>query len=163
MARRDQLGWSIGENALRQAQCSLLTKHPRTIAMYILDTNICIYIIRQRPMAVLEKFEEIPAEELDISVVTYAELQYGVDKSSSKQFNQNILDQFVNRLNILSWDRSAAREYGLIRSDLESKGTPIGPLDLLIAAHALSLDAALVTNNLREFQRVDELRLENWA
>ncbi|MEM9775201.1 MAG: type II toxin-antitoxin system VapC family toxin [Chloroflexota bacterium] len=131
--------------------------------MYILDTNICIYIIRQRPMAVLEKFEEIPADELAISVVTYAELQYGVDKSSSKQFNQNILDQFVNRLNILSWDRPAAREYGLIRSSLEAQGTPIGPLDLLIAAHAISQVATLVTNNLREFERVSDLKLENWA
>ncbi len=131
--------------------------------MYILDTNICIYIIRQRPMAVLEKFEEIPADELAISVVTYAELQYGVDKSSSKQFNQNVLDQFVNRLNILSWDRPAAREYGLIRSNLETKGTPIGPLDLLIAAHALSQEATVVTNNLREFQRIPDLNLENWV
>ncbi len=130
--------------------------------MYILDTNICIYIIRKRPIAVLEKFKEIPADELAISVVTYAELQYGVDKSSSKQFNQNILDQFVNRLNVLSWDRPAAREYGLIRSDLEVKGTPIGPLDMLIAAHALSREETLVSNNLKEFQRVENLRLENW-
>ena len=131
--------------------------------MYMLDTNICIYIIKKRPISLLEKFNSIPMKNLCISVVTYAELQYGVERSSSKKMNQDIINDFVSHLVVLSWDMEAAREYGKIRSSLERKGTPIGNMDLLIAAHALSQKCTIVSNNLREFKRVKNLKYENWV
>lgn len=131
--------------------------------MYMLDTNICSYVIKQRPPKVLAKFETIQPEQLVISVITLAELQYGVAKSSKPAFNQNILDEFVSYLDVLPWDIQTVKIYGEIRTDLEKKGTPIGAMDLMIAAHCLSLDCILVTNNLREFQRVPNLKVENWV
>ena len=130
--------------------------------MYMLDTNICIYIIKERPLSLLEKFHAVKKNSLCISVITYAELQYGVERSSSKKKNQFILTDFVSLLTVLSWDMDAARHYGKIRSDLKKKGTPIGNMDLLIAAHALSQKCTLVSNNLREFRRIKDLRQENW-
>jgi tRNA(fMet)-specific endonuclease VapC len=131
--------------------------------MYMLDTNMCIYIIKKRPTGLLEKFNSIPQNRLCISVVTYAELQYGIERSSSKKMNQTIIDDFVSHLAVLPWDMDAARQYGKIRSNLEKEGTPIGNMDLLIAAHALSQKCTIVSNNLREFKRVKNLKYENWV
>ena len=131
--------------------------------MILLDTNICIYVINKRPKSVLARFKDTEENELGISVVTLAELQFGVEKSAAKERNQKILDEFVDRLVILDWDRSAAREYAILKAYLQKKGTLIGALDLQIAAHAKSRDDILVTNNLREFNRVPDLKLENWV
>ena len=130
--------------------------------MYMLDTNICIYIIKRRPSEVLAKFEKIPKDHICISVVTYAELKFGVEKSSSKQMNQNIVEEFIARLKVNLWDKEAAIHYAKIRYYLEHQGTPIGNMDMMIAAHARSQKCRLVTNNLREFERVPDLKLENW-
>ena len=131
--------------------------------MYMLDTNICIYIIKKRPANLLEKFNTIPPNTLCISMITYAELQYGVERSSSKKMNQRILADFVSYLDVQPWDVAAARQYGKIRVSLEKRGKPIGNMDLLIAAHALSQQCILVSNNLREFSRIRGLQCENWV
>jgi len=129
---------------------------------YLLDTNICIYIIKNRPESVREKFESISVGEIGISSITLSELQYGVEKSASPAKNQQALSLFLHPLSIYPYDPNAASIYGQIRADLEKKGLPIGPLDMLIAAHALSLDHILVSNNLKEFTRVPNLKTENW-
>jgi tRNA(fMet)-specific endonuclease VapC len=131
--------------------------------MYMLDTNICSYIIKKRPPQVLAKFEQIPHTDISISVITLAELQYGVTKSTKATHNQTIIDAFVSRLEVLPWTFEITQHYGQIRTDLERQGTPIGSMDLLIAAHCISLDATLVTNNTREFNRIPQLKLENWV
>jgi tRNA(fMet)-specific endonuclease VapC len=132
-----------------------------TAARYLLDTNTCIYIINRRPLQVFERFAGLRFGEIAISSITGAELAYGVAKSGSQR-NQQALDKFLSPLEILSFDEAAMRCYGALRSGLERRGTPIGSLDSLIAAHALSLGATLVSNNLREFQRIEGLALENW-
>ncbi|HEU4346098.1 MAG TPA: type II toxin-antitoxin system VapC family toxin [Candidatus Binatia bacterium] len=128
----------------------------------MLDTNICIYIIRQRPKGVLEKFTSFRVGELGISVITLAELEYGAAKSSDTARNRGALEQFVSPLEVAAFDRQTTKAYGEIRSRLEQAGRPIGAMDLLIAAHALSLNVRLVTNNVSEFQRVRGLRVETW-
>jgi tRNA(fMet)-specific endonuclease VapC len=129
---------------------------------YLLDTNICIYIIKKKPKKVKEHFSTLQVGEVAISTITQSELQYGVEKSSNTEKNQRALDQFLLPLAILEYDQNASREYGKIRSDLEKRGQPIGPLDLLIAAHAKSLDLILVTNNTKEFSKISGLIIENW-
>jgi len=129
----------------------------------MLDTNICIYIIKQKPRSVLERFAAFPVGDLGISVITLAELEYGASKSSEPDRNREALEQFVSPLEIAVFDRPATSVYGKIRALLEKRGRPIGSMDLLIAAHALSLNVRLVTNNMREFKRVPGLRVENWA
>lgn len=129
---------------------------------YILDTNICIYIIKRKPVRVFEKFRQLELGSVGISSITLAELQYGVNKSAQKDKNQMALNQFVIPLEILHFDEKAAIEYGKVRANLEKKGTPIWSLDFLIAAHAKSSDQILVTNNEQEFNRVDDLIIENW-
>ena len=129
----------------------------------MLDTNICIYIIKQKPRSVLERFAAFPVGDLGISVITLAELEYGASKSSEPDRNREALEQFVSPLEIAVLDRLATSVYGRIRALLEKRGRPIGSMDLLIAAHALSLNVRLVTNNMREFKRVPGLRVENWA
>ena len=129
----------------------------------MLDTNICIYIIKQKPRSVLERFAAFPVGDLGISVITLAELEYGASKSSEPDRNREALEQFVSPLEIAVFDRLATSVYGKIRALLEKRGRPIGSMDLLIAAHALRLNVRLVTNNMREFKRVPGLRVENWA
>ena len=129
----------------------------------MLDTNICIYIIKQQPKSVLERFATFAVGDLGISVITLAELEYGVSKSSQPGRNREALEQFVSPLQIATFDRQAAIVYGKIRALLEKRGYPIGSMDLLIAAHALSLNVRLATNNVREFKRVPGLRVENWV
>jgi len=130
---------------------------------YILDTNICIYIIKQHPLEVIEKFKTITIGEIGISTITIAELQFGVEKSSNPIKNGQALDKFLTPLEIIEFDSMASVEYGKIRADLEKKGMPIGPLDTLIGAHAKSLDMILITNNVKEFQRINGLKIENWT
>lgn len=129
---------------------------------YLLDTNICIYIINRRPPGVFDHFTGLHIGEIAISSITGAELVFGVAKSGSAR-NREALDKFLAPLEILPFDEIAMRRYGELRSHLESRGTPIGALDMLIAAHALAEGATLITNNLREFERVPELHLENWV
>lgn len=130
---------------------------------YFLDTNICIYLINQRPSSIVEKLMKFSPQELGISAIVVSELQYGVAKSSQSERNRQLLDAFLRPFQIVPYDAAAAEAYGLIRADLEKKGQPIGREDLLIAAHALAADLTLVTNNEAEFKRVPNLRVENWA
>jgi len=130
---------------------------------YMLDTNICIYLIKQKPAAVLERFRQTDISEISISSITLSELFYGVSKSSIPEQNFMALTQFVAPLEILPFDGGAAQYYGDLRAHLEIQGTPIGSLDMLIAAHALSIESTLVTNNEKEFNRVPRLIIENWV
>lgn len=130
---------------------------------YILDTNICIYIINEKPLKVLRKFEKYPVYEFGISSITHAELQYGVEKSKNKNTNQDALDEFLLPLTILPFHgKGLVKCYGEIRASLESKGKTIGPLDMLIASHALSMDLTIISNNIKEFSRIPNLKCENW-
>jgi len=130
---------------------------------YLLDTNICIYVINEKPERVVRKFEQFPVSEFGISSITHAELQYGVVKSKNRIKNQNALDQFLLPLTIMPFDgQKVAERYGEIRVFLESAGKKIGPLDTLIAAHALALDLTIVSNNIKEFARIPGLKCENW-
>lgn len=130
---------------------------------YLLDTNICIYIIKKKPAEVFEKFKNLTIGDVGISSITLAELQYGIEKSSNSEKNREALEKFLTPIEIIDYGYEATVEYGKIRADLEKKGVPIGPLDMLIASHAKSLDVILVTNNVREFERITGLRIENWA
>ncbi len=130
---------------------------------YLLDTSMCIYLIRQKPPQVLDKFAALSFGDIGVSTSTVAELQYGVQKSQRPEQNQQALEQFLIPLIIADFDQDAAMAYGAIRATLEQQGTPIGSLDLLIAAHTRSLGVTLVTNNLREFARVPDLETVNWA
>jgi tRNA(fMet)-specific endonuclease VapC len=129
----------------------------------MLDTNICIYLIKQQPSTVIERFQLQPVGEIGISSITAAELAYGVSKSRSASKNRHALEQFLAPLEVAAFDQAAAWSYGRLRGQLEVKGTLIGSMDMLIAAHALSLGVRLVSNNVREFRRVPGLRLENWV
>ena len=130
---------------------------------YLLDTNICIYIIKKKPAEVFEKFKELTIGDVGISSITLAELQYGIEKSSIPEKNREALEKFLTPIEIIDFGYEATVEYGKIRAELEQKGVPIGPLDMLIASHALSLDVILVTNNMREFERIAGLKIENWT
>lgn len=131
--------------------------------MVMLDTNICIYILKERPAYLLEKF--IAAESLHISSIVYAELWSGIEKSGAKSrpARQGQLQYFLSLLKIKVWDEAAALAYAKHHTVLQKRGCMIGNMDLLIAAHAVSLNATLVTNNEREFSRVTGLSLENWV
>jgi tRNA(fMet)-specific endonuclease VapC len=129
---------------------------------YLLDTNICIGLIRQQPKGLIKQLTSYKPGDIGISTITIAELIHGAQKSSHVEQNMTALDQFLLPLEIADFDQSAAFVYGYIRNYLESKGTVIGSMDMLIAAHALSLDVALVTNNTREFKRVPDLKMEDW-
>jgi tRNA(fMet)-specific endonuclease VapC len=130
---------------------------------FLLDTNICIYIIKQKPLEVLHKFNTYQVGDIGISSITVAELEFGVQKSQYPAKNQQALAQFLLPLEIVNFDHAAATLYGDIRARLEKQGTPIGSLDTLIAAHALSLQVILITNNIKEFSRVPNLKSENWV
>lgn len=130
---------------------------------YLLDTNICIYLIRERSKPLLEKIIANSSEGLGLSVITVCELEFGVAKSNAKEKNRLALDRFINKFSVLPLSEKAAKTYGELRAGLEVNGTPIGPLDLLIAAHALAENLTLVINNEYEFKRVTGLRVENWT
>ncbi|MDP3695388.1 MAG: tRNA(fMet)-specific endonuclease VapC [Desulfocapsaceae bacterium] len=129
---------------------------------YMLDTNIVIYLIKRRPIELLDVFNQ-HAGQMCISSITLAELLHGVEKSSKPDHNLLQVEDFISRLEVLSYGNKAASHYGDIRADLERKGTPIGVNDLHIAGHARSEGLTLVSNNVREFERVDALRLVNWV
>ena len=129
---------------------------------YMLDTNFCIYAIKNQPAQVLTQLRAHEAEGIGISSISVAELYFGVSKSGSAR-NLAALQQFLEPLEIADFDLNAAQVYGTLRYALERLGTPIGPLDMQIAAHALALEATLVTNNVREFGQVPDLKLINWA
>ena len=129
----------------------------------LLDTSVCIELIRGRSSdALMARLRRLKVGTVGISAITLAELQYGVARSSDPDRNRIALAQFVAPLVVAPFDDPAASAYGRIRAELQRTGRPIGPLDMLIAAHALSLDAALVTGNQREFRRVPGLVVENW-
>ena len=130
---------------------------------YMLDTNICIYVIKQKPEQVFLKLQEHDPSEICISSVTYAELIHGVWKSQSVEKNRVALALFLANIEIMDFDSSAAESYGKIRADLEKAGKVIGPLDMMIAGHAKSLGYTIVTNNTKEFMCVNGVKLENWA
>ena len=130
--------------------------------MILLDTNICIYIINTKPPEVLARFHQFRLGEIGLSSGVAAELAYGVAKSASAR-NRRALEMFLAPLQVVAFDANAVWVYGDLRADLERQGLSIGSLDTLIAAHALSLDAVLVTNNTREFSRVKGLKVENWV
>ncbi|SDU66878.1 tRNA(fMet)-specific endonuclease VapC [Desulfobacula phenolica] len=130
---------------------------------YLIDTNICIYIMNQRPPEVIQKFKDTKVGEIGISAITVSELSYGVAKSKFQQQNTKRLEEFLVPFEILPYDEEASKHYGLIRSQLEAQGNVIGPLDMLIAAHALSEKLVLVTNNEKEFNRIETLKVENWV
>lgn len=128
---------------------------------HLLDTNTVIYVIRRTPMEVRDRFIAHTGQ-LGISSITYAELTYGVQKSQQRETNRAALGRFCVRVEILPYSTDAAEQYGVIRGQLEAKGQVIGPNDLHIAAHAKAANLTLVTNNLKEFERVEGLALENW-
>ena len=129
---------------------------------YLLDTNICIYVIKRKPESLLVRFNE-NASHLAISAVTLAELLHGAEKSSQPQRTLSVVEDFCSRLDVLDYGAKAAQHYGQIRSALERRGTPIGVNDLHIAAQARSEGLTLVSNNLREFERVEGLLYESWV
>lgn len=128
----------------------------------MLDTNICIALIKRKPMQVLQKFGAFQVGDIGISTVTLAELQYGVAKSLHQAKNQAALDEFTLPLEIAPFDEAATLHYGAVRAALEKQGAPIGALDTMIGGHALSLGATLVTNNTREFRRIAGLVVIDW-
>ncbi|MGD0015564.1 MAG: type II toxin-antitoxin system VapC family toxin [Bryobacteraceae bacterium] len=130
---------------------------------YLLDTSICIYIINRKPSSVLKRIRIKQPDQVAISTITQAELEYGVARSKFPDRNRVALLQFLFPFQLLDFDQLAAVQYGWIRSFLESKGKPIGPMDMLLAAQAKSRDLVLVTNNEREFRRIEGLRIENWV
>ena len=129
----------------------------------MLDTNICIYIIKNRPQGVKEKFESFEIGDLCISSITVSELMYGAYKSQHTAKNLKALEHFLMPFDIVDYDYNAALAYGKIHADLEKKGQVIGNMDMQIAGHALSLDMTVVTNNTKEFERVVGLTLDNWV
>ncbi|BDA80258.1 twitching motility protein PilT [Leptospira kobayashii] len=132
------------------------------MSQYLLDTNICIYIINKRPEAVLKKFKKISLDNIFISSITEFELRYGVEKSQRHEQNLRILEDFLGYLNIISFDGNDSNVAANVRTRLEKKGEVIGPYDLLIASQAISRELILVTNNEKEFKRIKEIQLENW-
>ena len=130
---------------------------------YMLDTNICIYIIKNKPKKVIIELKRHKPSEICVSAITYAELTYGVEKSMAVEKNRLALALLFSNIEVLNFDIKAAIHYGKIRAYLEKQGTPIGPLDMMIVAHAMSLGYTVVTNNIGEFERVPDIKLVNWA
>jgi tRNA(fMet)-specific endonuclease VapC len=131
--------------------------------MFMLDTNICIYIIKQKPQSVLRHIKRKKDKGLFISAITLSELEFGIENSGYKERNRIALMEFLAIISIKHFDEEAAKEYGIVKKDLRDKKCLIGPMDMLIAAHAKSLNMILVTNNTKEFVRVSGLKVENWV
>lgn len=130
---------------------------------YLLDTDICIYLIKQQPPEVLARFQQVQLKQLHISVITVFELYYCIEKNNSHQRNLSALENFISPLTVVDFTIDAAKKAAKIRHQLQQQGMPIGAYDLQIAAIALSLNMTLLTNNTREFARVKNLKLENWV
>lgn len=131
--------------------------------MYMLDTNICIYIVKKKPISVFQKFESLPIGSVAMSLVTYGELEFGALRSNNAKKALDILDELAAYIPVLPMPIEAAKEYADIRANLSAKGMPIGNNDLWIAAHSRALGHTLVTNNVKEFERVENLKLDNWV
>ena len=129
---------------------------------YLLDTNICIHLINMRPASVLDAIRSKHPDEISISSITIAELNYGAERSRNPHQNRIAILEFLIPFSLLDFDQRAASSYGKIWKELESKGTPIGPMDLLLASQATAHNLIFVTNNEKEFKRIDSLRSENW-
>jgi tRNA(fMet)-specific endonuclease VapC len=132
------------------------------VIRYMLDTDACIALIKDRPTSMRSRLTLLSPEEIGISSIVTAELWFGVANSQKKKKNESALKDFLDFVTLLDWPCEASPIYGRIRAQLQKKGTPIGAMDLLIASHALFLDTVLVTNNTREFERVPDLKIENW-
>lgn len=130
---------------------------------YLIDTNTCIYIMNKRPAGIIQKFKRFTIGDIGVSTITVSELEYGAAKSKNSKLNNQRLEEFLSPLEILPYDEIAANNYGDIRHKLEKRGELIGPLDLLIAAHAVSKNLILITNNEKEFKRVKNLKIRNWV
>lgn len=130
---------------------------------HLLDTNVCIDVIRSRQLNLVQRIASYAVDALAISAITVSELQYGVAKSKNPEANRIALLEFLVPFAVISYDEAAAGSYGAIRAHPEHQGTPIGPMDILIAAHALSRGLVLVTNNEKVFRRVPGLAVENWT
>ncbi len=130
---------------------------------FMLDTDICSYIMREKPIQVLERFDSFEMGQFCISIITYAEFKYGILRSTNPQKHKSLVERFILHVDILPWDQSAADNYADIRQSLESQGHTIGNMDMMIAAHARSIDYTLVTNNEKHFNRVPNLNIENWT
>jgi tRNA(fMet)-specific endonuclease VapC len=133
------------------------------VKRYLLDTDTASYVIRRRPRAVARRFARLKAGQLCLSIVSEAELRFGVARRGDVAALAAEVDDFLARLSVLDWDRPAARHYADIRASLETRGEPVGNLDLMIAAHARAAGAVLVTNNERHFRRIPHLAVENWV
>jgi tRNA(fMet)-specific endonuclease VapC len=131
--------------------------------MYLLDTNICIYLINRRPAYVVERIKKLKPNQVKLSAVSMGELEYGASKSNFREKNRNALIDFASGFEIIAFTDMDAEVYGVVRSDLEKRGIVIGPYDMQIAAQAISRGLVLVTNNVREFSRVKNLKIENWV
>jgi tRNA(fMet)-specific endonuclease VapC len=130
---------------------------------YLLDTNICIYLIKERPPEVLARFQQIQMKQIYIPSIVIFELYYGIEKNNSQKRNSAALEKFIAPFSVVDFTIEVAKKAAKIRSDLEKQGKPIGAYDLQIAAYALALNMTLLTNNTREFERVHGLKLENWV
>lgn len=130
---------------------------------FMLDTDTCVFLIRKSPASVLKKLTSLKPGDVGVSVVTLAELEYGVAKSSKQNVNAEALSEFCVPLEIAGFGEKAARSYGEVRAALERAGTPIGSMDMMIGSHALSLGVTLVTHNTREFSRIEGLKLADWV
>lgn len=130
---------------------------------FLLDTNICSYVLKRRPTTVKARFDEVGPKNLLLSTIVLAELYYGAARHPQGETIRGEIDDFISRLTLLAWDDAAADHYGAIRAELERKGTPIGAMDMLIAAHARSIDATLVSNNARHFHQISGLRWVDWV
>ena len=131
--------------------------------MYLLDTNICIYIINKKPQSVIEKIKTLKPSQVKLSSISVGELEYGASKSINREKNRIALIDFISAFDILPFDDGDAEIYGLIRATLEKSGEVIGPYDMQIAAQAISNDLILVTNNEKEFKRIRNIKIENWV
>jgi tRNA(fMet)-specific endonuclease VapC len=131
--------------------------------MYLLDSNICIYIINNRPKQVVEHIKKLKIHQVKLSAISLAELEYGVSKSRARDKNRQALIDFATPFDIIEFNDTDAEVFGIIRADLEKRGLVIGPYDMQIAAQAITRDLVLVTNNTAEFSRIPNLKLENWV
>ncbi len=131
--------------------------------MYLLDTNICIYIINKKPKQVVERIKRLKPHQIKLSSISLAELEYGASKGNNRENNRQAIIHFASAFDIIEFDDNDAEVYGLIRAELEKKGQLIGPYDMQIAAQAISRDLILVTNNISEFSRISNIKLENWV
>ena len=135
------------------------------MSFYLLDTNICIFLLNQRGgfENIVQRMNGMSREDIGISAISVAELEFGIAASKKQNDNFKRLERFLLDFEVIDFNRISAAAYGPLRSSLQAQGTPIGPMDFLISAHALAINATLVTNNTREFQRVPGLRLEDWS